>query len=179
MRRPVLAINVAGLLGSTPGTTRRYPVSNVRLDLGDDLQVEPIAGSVRLTRTNRGLLVDGRLATALVERCGRCLTPVRAAVEVDLSEEALPTIELDTGRPVDLANDSDVLHIDEHHVLDLEPAVRDAINLAEPMRVLCRETCAGLCPDCGRDLNLEPHEHEPKPDPRLAPLAKLLGNERE
>jgi uncharacterized protein len=175
----VLALNVAGLLGSTPGTTRRYPLSDVRLDFGGELRVEPIAGSVRLTRTNRGLLVDGRLATALVEPCGRCLTPVRAAVEVDLQEEALPTVDLDTGKPVDLVDEPDVLHIDEHHILDLEPAVRDAINLAEPMRVLCREACAGLCPECGRDLNVEPHVHEPELDPRLAPLARLLQNERE
>jgi len=175
----VLAINVAGLLGSTAGTTRRYPVADLRLDLGDDLlQAEPIVGSVRLTRTNRGLLVDGRLATALVERCGRCLTPIVAPVEIDLREEALPTVDLESGQRLDPAQEPDVLHIDEHHVLDLEPAVRDAISLAEPMKVLCREACAGLCPDCGRDLNVEPHRHEREPDPRLAPLARLLDEER-
>ncbi len=175
----MLAINVAGLLGSTAGTTRRYPVADLRLDLGDDLlQAEPIVGSVRLTRTNRGLLVDGRLATALVERCGRCLTPIVAPVEIDLREEALPTVDLESGQRLDPAQEPDVLHIDEHHVLDLEPAVRDAISLAEPMKVLCREACAGLCPDCGRDLNVEPHRHEREPDPRLAPLARLLDEER-
>jgi len=175
----VLAINVAGLLGSTPGTSRRYPVADLRLDLGDDLlQAETIVGSVRLTRTNRGLFVDGLLATALVERCGRCLTPVTAPVEVELREEALPTVDLGTGQLVEQPGEADVLRIDEHHVLDLEPAVRDAISLAEPMRILCRDACAGLCPNCGRDLNLEPHRHEHEPDPRLAPLARLLDEER-
>ena len=175
----MLAINVAGLLGSTAGASRRYPVSDLRLDLGDDLlQAEPIVGSVRLTRTNRGLFVDGRLETALVERCGRCLTAVMAAVEVELREEALPTVDLESGQPFDLAGEADALRIDEHHVLDLEPAVRDAISLAEPMAVLCRAACAGLCPDCGRDLNLEPHRHEREPDPRLAPLAELLDKGR-
>ncbi len=175
----MLAINVAGLLGSTPGTSRKYPVADLRLDLGDDLlQAEPIVGSVRLTRTNRGLFVDGRLATALVERCGRCLTPITAPIEVDLREEALPTVDLETGRPVELSGEADMLRIDEHHVLDLQPAVRDAISLAEPMNVLCRDACAGLCPDCGKDLNLEPHRHEREPDPRLAPLARLLDQER-
>jgi uncharacterized protein len=47
------------------------------------------------------------------------------------------------------------------------------------MRVLCREACAGLCPGCGRDLNEEPHLHEAEIDPRLAPLGRLLENERE
>lgn len=176
----MLAINVAGLLSSTPGTARRYPVADLRLDLGDDLlQAEPLVGSVRLTRTNRGLLVDGRLTTSLVERCGRCLTPVEAGVEVQLREEALPTVDLETGQAVDLSGEEAGLRIDAQHVLDLEPVVREAIVLAEPMKVLCRDACLGLCPDCGRDLNLEPHRHEREPDPRLAPLARLLEHERD
>lgn len=176
----MLAINVSGLLRSTPGTTRRYPLADLRLDLGEDpIQTEPLGGLVRLTRTNRGLLVDGSLGTALLERCGRCLAPVVAPVEMELHEEALPTIDIETGQPADVAGEPDALRIDERHILDLGPAVRDAISLAEPMNVLCREACAGLCARCGRDLNLEPHEHEREPDPRLAPLARLLDQDKE
>lgn len=176
----MLAINVAELLRSTPGSTRRYPVADLRLDLGDELlQDEPIVGSIRLTRTNRGLLVDGRLHTSLVEPCGRCLASVTAGVEVDIREEALPTVDLETGQATDLSGEEAGLRIDAQHVLDLEPAVREAITLAEPMKVLCRDACLGLCPDCGRDLNLEPHRHEREPDPRLAPLARLLDQERD
>lgn len=175
----MLAVNVAGLLQSAPGTTRRYPVADLHVDLGDLLQAEPIAGTLRLTRTNRGILVDGRLKTALVERCGRCLAPVTAGVDVELHEEALPTVDIATGQQVDPTEEPDVLGIDESHVLDLGPALRDAISLAEPMTVLCREACAGLCPECGRDLNLEPHRHESGPDPRLAPLARLLEAKKE
>lgn len=179
----MLALNVAGLLGSTPGTTRRYPVADLRLDLGDDLLLaEPIVGSIKLTRTNRGLLVDSALTTALVERCGRCLTPVHVPLEIELHEEALPTVDLASGQPIDLSDEPEGLRIDDKHVLDLEPPVRDAIGLAEPMNVLCRAGCLGLCPECGRDLNLEPHRHERALDPRLAPLAgltKLLKDERD
>ena len=175
-RLPVLTVNVAALLRSTPGTTRRYPVADLHLDMGGDLlQAEPIAGVVRLTRTNRGILVDGTLKTALEESCGRCLAPVVTPVEVQLREEALPTIDIETGQPVDVNEEPDALRIDDRHVLDLGQPVRDAISLAEPMTVLCRATCAGLCAVCGRDLNLEPHRHEREPDPRLAPLARLLA----
>lgn len=174
----MLAINVAGLLRATPGTTRGYPVADLRLDLGPDARlVEPLAGDVRLTRTNRGLLVDGRLGTALAERCGRCLAPVVAPITIELDEEALPSTDLVTGRLLDMAEEPDALRVDEQHVLDLEPLVRDAISLAEPMKVVCQEGCAGLCPDCGRDLNVEPHHHEREPDPRLAPLARLLDRQ--
>jgi uncharacterized protein len=176
----MLAINVAGLLRETPGTTRLYPVAGLGLDLGPEARLaEPLSGDLRLTRTNRGLIVDGRLATALAERCGRCLAPVVASVHIELAEEALPSTDLITGRLLDASVEPDALRIDEQHVLDLEPVVRDAISLAEPMNVLCREGCAGLCSACGHDRNVQPHDHEPEPDPRLAPLAGLLAQREE
>ena len=38
-------------------------------------------------------------------------------------------------------------------LLDLDRWAHDALLLAMPLRVLCREECAGLCPTCGTDLN--------------------------
>jgi uncharacterized protein len=61
--------------------------------------------------------------------------------------------------------------------LDLSAWARDALILALPDKILCRSDCAGLCPECGRDLNLEPHVHEDKQaDPRWAALQQLRGD---
>ena len=50
----------------------------------------------------------------------------------------------------------------------------ETIALELPDQILCRPDCAGLCPVCGKDLNVEPHEHiERDPDPRWAPLEAL------
>jgi uncharacterized protein len=58
--------------------------------------------------------------------------------------------------------------------LDLSAWARDALALALPDKILCREDCAGLCPVCGRDLNREPHTHEEQEsDPRWAALSDL------
>ncbi len=58
--------------------------------------------------------------------------------------------------------------------LDLSAWAHDAVALALPDKILCREDCAGLCPVCGKDLNREPHEHEDDDvDPRWAALADL------
>jgi len=58
--------------------------------------------------------------------------------------------------------------------LDLSAWARDAVVLALPDQILCREACAGLCPMCGKNLNAEPHEHEETAtDERWAALAEL------
>jgi uncharacterized protein len=59
-------------------------------------------------------------------------------------------------------------------VIDLRELVREQIYLLLPMKPLCKEACAGLCPVCGTNLNTGscdcPREWE---DPRLAPLKAL------
>jgi uncharacterized protein len=57
--------------------------------------------------------------------------------------------------------------------LDLRAWARDALALALPAQIVCRADCAGLCPECGKDLNTEPHEHEKQPDPRWSALRDL------
>jgi uncharacterized protein len=59
-------------------------------------------------------------------------------------------------------------------LLDVAQWANDAFVLAMPALVVCREDCAGLCPECGANLNAEPgHAHERPPDPRWAKLREL------
>jgi len=170
-----LSYNVASLLRASAGTENRYPVENVQLDVADDLTLaQPINGEVRLSRTGRSVFVRAHLSTAVEGLCARCLTTVVAPVDVDIEEEALPSIDIDTGLPVDYQDEPDALRIDDHHELDLTEPVREAISLAEPITLLCREDCRGLCPTCGIDLNtVTEHSHtEDAIDPRLAGLAE-------
>ena len=56
--------------------------------------------------------------------------------------------------------------------LDLEPLLRDTVVLDLPFTPLCRPDCAGLCPDCGANLNADPdHLHDDRIDPRWAALS--------
>jgi uncharacterized protein len=58
--------------------------------------------------------------------------------------------------------------------VDLSAWARDTIALALPDKILCRPDCAGLCPVCGKDRNVEPHVHdEVAPDSRWAALEAL------
>ena len=171
----MLSYNVAALLRSAPGTTETHRVTVDDLKIADDIELTaPITGLVRLSRTGRSILARAELKTAMAGTCGRCLTPVVTAIEVELEEEALPSIDIDTGLPVDTSAEPDALRLTDHHELDLETPIREAISLAEPIAVLCRPDCRGLCPDCGVDLNDNPtHSHaDDDVDPRLAALAE-------
>jgi uncharacterized protein len=178
-RRPVdthgdpLTFAVSGLMAEPPGTIRDYDVDRVDVDPGDGLQLaEPVSGTVRLSRTNRGLLVDARLHTALAGECARCLRPVVTPADLRIREEVLPSIDLVSGLPVPLeeGEDLETTRLTDHHELELRPLVAEAISLQEPIAPLCEPDCPGLCPECGE--RLEPgHGHEDGPiDPRLEAL---------
>jgi uncharacterized protein len=167
-----LAWNVAGLLTDEPGAERLLEVADVRIDLGDELRLaEPIAGRVRLVRTNRGILATADLQTALDLECGRCLREVVLPVDIRFQEEYLPSLDIATGRPLPTDDEPDVLRLTDHHEIDLEPSVRDAILLAEPIAPLCRPDCPGLCIVCGLRRDEGEHDHpDDDIDPRLEAL---------
>jgi hypothetical protein len=105
----MLSFNVSGLLRAAPGTKRTYPVNVDELPLAPELQlVAPVRGEVRLTKTGRSILAAANLDTAIAEQCSRCLTPISSPVHVTFQEEALPSIDLETGQPVDMSEEPDV-----------------------------------------------------------------------
>jgi uncharacterized protein len=170
----MLSYNVAGLMRSAPGTSREYAVRADVFEVADDVRlIAPLEGEVRLSRTGRSILAHAVVRTAFEERCSRCLAVVAAPIEVTLDEEALPTVDIDTGQAVDRSAEPDALRLDDHHELDLTEPIREAVSLAEPIASLCRPDCAGLCETCGADLNADPtHAHgDASIDPRLAVLA--------
>jgi uncharacterized protein len=158
------------------GSIRDIKVAPPPLDFGEDLvQVRDLTGDLRLTRTNRGLLVQGTLRSAIAQTCSRCLRDIEWPVEVELDEEALPSIDFASGLPVDATEEPDALRLTDHHELDLEEEVRDGLLLAEPIAPLCREDCPGLCIVCGLELASGPHDHPDEDiDPRLESLRGLI-----
>ena len=113
--------------------------------------------------TGGGYSLRMRFHADLAGPCMRCLSDASPEVEVDAREVDQPGGESDE-------LDSPYV-IDEE--LDVESWARDALALALPQQVLCRPDCAGLCPECGEDLNVNPHEHTPEADPRWAMLREL------
>ncbi len=171
--------NVAGLLGDDPGADRTYTVEGGPIELPDELVLAtPLAGTVRLTRTNRGIIADVRLTTSLAGECARCLRPLATPIDIRLEEEFLPTLDLTTGRPVPTDDEPDVLRLTDHHEVDLEGPISDAISLAEPIAPLDRPDCPGLCLVCGLPLDEGTHDHPDDDwDPRMEALRAFQPEE--
>ncbi|HEY6146875.1 MAG TPA: DUF177 domain-containing protein, partial [Thermoanaerobaculia bacterium] len=81
-----------------------------------------------------------------------------------------------TGEPAERELDKDDLDVyfyDEPEV-SVAPIVEERIQMAVPMKPLCREDCLGLCPTCGKDLNQGPCNcRDEAIDPRWEALSKL------
>lgn len=121
---------------------------------------------LRLESVSEGVLVSGTVAAELAGQCSRCLTDIADEITAEVQE-----LYYYPGQDTD--DDEDLFVIDEY--IDLEPAVRDAVVVDLPFTPLCRPDCAGLCPDCGIDLNDDPdHEHTEAVDPRWEKLAGLV-----
>jgi uncharacterized protein len=119
----------------------------------------------------------------LVVACSRCIGPVRLEIDEKLRVTYMPPGQMPGDQPAEDAQgseegaevreeDLDVFSYDGDRI-DLEPLFREQFVLAVPFAPLCAETCKGLCPQCGIDLNTGTCTCEKPIDPRLAALKGL------
>ena len=166
-----MRINVSQQLKSSIGSIRNYEVSEVVSIAGGDSMVE---GKVTLVRTDRGILTEATLHTEVEVTCSRCLSLFDYPLTLSIGEEYFPITDVVSGISLSLPEEPGCFTIDEHHVLDLTEAIRQYALLAIPMKPLCGQDCAGLCPTCGHNLNQGPCDCLPQQaDPRRSKLNKL------
>ena len=170
-----MQINVSQQLKSPIGATREYEVADPTdiLEIGVSTLV---TGTVTLIRTNRGILVQGTLHCTVPIECSRCLKVFDYPLSFKLEEEFFPVIDVNSGTPVEIPDEPGSFTIDEHHILDLNEAIRQNALLAIPIKPVCRADCRGLCQSCGKDLNEGRCDCEHNAiDPRWAKLAELAA----
>ena len=159
----MLKYNIAPLLRPEVGATVSLEINEGAQTLGD-LKVEHVRGTLRLTRTNRRILVKGTIQTAVETDCVRCLTPCQLTLTLKLEELFAFSSAID---PIYFVNDDGWIN--------LKQPLREQILLAMPIQTLCRPDCKGLCSQCGQNLNDGPCGCRTEDiDPRLAALKALL-----
>jgi uncharacterized protein len=107
--------------------------------------------------------------------CSRCLEPFEVPVDAGFDLLFLPAgthVPGDEDR--ELGEDDTGVSFYHEDVIDLGEVIREQFYLALPMKPLCREDCAGLCPICGINKNREACSCESTwVDPRMEPLRRL------
>jgi uncharacterized protein len=146
-------------------------------DLGLEMISVPAGAELtlklRLESVSEGVLVSGTVSGPVAGECGRCLREISSSIEVPIQE--LYAYQHST---TDETTDDDEVGRLQGDLLDLEPALRDAVVLALPTNPLCREDCPGLCPDCGVHFDELPADHSHQQvDPRWAALSQMNTSE--
>lgn len=165
----LLRLNIGFLLKQGAGYSRDILFEQAEPINADDVTLHDFDGTLRLSRTPQGIVVQGKLKAKTLSACARCLTDVIVGVEVEFSELfILPSngnAEPEQGQYL----------IDEGNFIDLTPIMREEAILAVPMHTVCSPECKGICLHCGQDLNEATCNCSQEAiDPRLEVLRSLL-----
>ena len=169
-------------LGRQPGSARSESrVVPAPTDLRVALAYVPVGSDVKLDvlleAMSDGVLVTVEATAPVAGECARCLEPVTSSASVSFRE----LYEFDKDPSVRESDEGDRRFLDGD-LLDLEPALRDAMVLALPLAPLCSGDCEGLCAECGvRLAEAGPsHDHGDGIDPRWARLRELnMGDQQD
>jgi len=114
-------------------------------------QPATVSGKVRLAGNE--VFVNGHVETRAQVECDRCLQPVEAPVNTDFALEYITGSEYESGRAAELTEAEMSVSVFDGKAIDVDEIVKEQILLAVPTRMLCREDCKGICPECGADRN--------------------------
>jgi uncharacterized protein len=158
-------------LGLTSGEGRRFDLHVAVAPFafgGQEYAAEPDVVPVRVDvsrTTGNGWALRLRFTVTVAGPCMRCLEPAAPEFEVDAREVEQPgAVDEELSSP----------YVNADGELDVAAWARDALALTLPAQITCTPECAGLCAQCGANLNEEPdHAHESAPDPRWSKLSEI------
>ena len=174
-----LVVSVTNLM-HRPGTMETLTeVVPAPADLGNALigveEGSDIDLDIRMESVVDGILVTGSVVVDVHGECSLCLDPIDYEMSANI-QELFVFEKAPAGGPEDEVDEQYAVEDDS---IDLEPALRDAVILQLPFQPVCRDTCQGLCADCGARLEDDPGHHHEVLDPRWSALQGLLGADTE
>jgi uncharacterized protein len=110
-----------------------------------------VKGKVRLSGNE--VFVNGHVEALAQVECDRCLQRVEAPVSADFALEYITGSEYESGDAAELTEEQLSVSVFDGQAIDVDEIMKEQILLAVPTRMLCREDCKGICPECGIDKN--------------------------
>ena len=153
-------VSLESVLGEPLRVEAELPVSVVAIDREPLIALSPLRLAGELSRIEGGYALTARLAYDGQLECSRCLSPYPFQEDEEFTLLLTPR-PVSAGAPKDakevelLPADLDTQFYDPAQpVVELVPIAEERVQMALPMKPLCRADCRGLCSTCGKDLNL-------------------------
>ena len=160
-------------------------VSSQELNIPELVDLETVECRGKISPMAESYLLRAALSYDHALQCMRCLKPVSVTTSSDLDlilevgdssprkgdQQKAPEQELELEQ-----DDLGLLRLDDA-ILDTRPLIIEQVHLSIPMKPLCKDDCAGLCAECGTDLNSGPCDCNTVTDPRWQALASLKRSE--
>jgi len=113
----------------------------------------PLDAYIYIKRAGERYVLEGSISGGLKLKCDRCTEifhfDLKTEFRLFLMHHPTEGEEIELGK-----DDMSVVFVSEDEI-ELDDIIKAEVYLAIPMKILCKEDCAGLCPKCGKNLNLE------------------------
>jgi uncharacterized protein len=176
-----MLLDLSKLHGSREHFARTFQPSVFDPPDEDYRVVAPVTLSLDVEKAGKGIFrVVGHPSTTLELECGRCVEPFQMPLEARWDLRYMPAADVAAEPDREITEDDLTTAFYRDESLDVIEMLREQFQLVLPMKPLCAESCRGLCPECGANLNLAECGCQPRwEDPRLAPLKGLLNQNKE
>jgi uncharacterized protein len=165
-----MKINISKL----PEGEKQYELTGSPLELGlESAFCDKVVARVTVEKSSRQLFLHANVEAKARFRCDRCLDDFETTIAASFRSVYVWD---DDG-----SEEDEEVHILPHeaNVIDLSEDVKEYLQLAVPLKTLCKEECAGLCSYCGKNLNTMPAGlcdcGAKDVDPRWNQLGDFLG----
>jgi uncharacterized protein len=116
----------------------------------------PLQSEARVSKAGKSVLINGRVQAALKLQCVRCLKEFSYPMSSTFELTLLPLKESAPAEETELGEEDMESNFYQGGEILLSEIACEQIFLEIPFKPLCQEDCKGLCPTCGKDLNLGP-----------------------
>jgi uncharacterized protein len=113
----------------------------------------PLRVRAKISRAADKILVHGTVRGGIRVRCDRCLEPFHRDLESDFHVYLVVPGQGADQEEIELLDEDMEVDFIKGDAIDLGDMVREQVYLSLPMRSICMESCRGLCPSCGINLN--------------------------
>lgn len=150
------------------------------VDIGEVTLKSPVKGALSIKKIDDEVLMEGTMEAVAELECSRCLKKYSTNVKLDISTTYRPLKDLDGEGIHEIKEDELDIGFYSDNELDILDVIREQIVLNMPIKLLCDDACKGICPKCGKHLNLgDCNCSKDEVDPRFEILKKIFPKGKE